>query len=209
MKKLHIVKDSDDANVFKDYVQKAIEIGRPKVVYGLYYIDSRGDDYIIVDGTRFTSRVLSVNTEKTHRVFPYVATCGMELQMWADSIEDMLEHYWAEAINQAALLSARQALLSDLKERFQLEEISQMNPGSLQDWPINEQKNLFKLLGNVKEAVGVELTERFLMIPTKTVSGIIFPTNTNFESCQLCPRDNCPGRRAPYDKDLYYKRYSK
>jgi hypothetical protein len=55
--------------------------------------------------------------------------------------------------------------------------------------------------------VGVRLTDSCLMMPTKSVSGIRFPTETSFESCQLCPRDDCPGRRAPYDSGLYDRRY--
>ncbi len=29
----------------------------------------------------------------------------------------------------------------------------------------------------------------------------------NFERCQLCQRENCPGRRAPYDGKLYIRKY--
>jgi hypothetical protein len=39
------------------------------------------------------------------------------------------------------------------------------------------------------------------------VSGIRFPTTESFESCQLCPRAGCPGRRAAYDASLYDRRY--
>jgi hypothetical protein len=40
------------------------------------------------------------------------------------------------------------------------------------------------------------------MLPTKSVSGIFFPTETSYENCQLCPRENCPNRRAEYNKAL-------
>jgi hypothetical protein len=46
------------------------------------------------------------------------------------------------------------------------------------------------------------------MVPTKSVSGIIFPTEADFQSCQLCERENCPNRRAPYDEMLYEQKYS-
>ena len=49
------------------------------------------------------------------------------------------------------------------------------------------------------------LTDTFLMVPIKSVSGIFFPTEVSFESCQLCPRENCIGRRAPYDPALVKK----
>ena len=31
------------------------------------------------------------------------------------------------------------------------------------------------------------------------MSGIYFPTEVPFISCQLCDRKNCPGRKAAYD----------
>jgi hypothetical protein len=54
----------------------------------------------------------------------------------------------------------------------------------------------------------VTLTDSFLMVPTKSVSGIVFPTEVSFESCRLCPRSDCPGRRAKYDPNLWEQRYA-
>jgi hypothetical protein len=82
-----------------------------------------------------------------------------------------------------------------------------MSPGSLADWPIREQRPLFSLLGDPEQAIGVKLTDSFLMIPNKTVSGLRFSTEERFESCQLCPREHCPGRRAAYEPDLYDRKY--
>jgi predicted transcriptional regulator len=45
------------------------------------------------------------------------------------------------------------------------------------------------------------------MVPSKSVSGILFPTEQTFASCQLCPREGCPSRQAPYDPALYDKKY--
>jgi hypothetical protein len=38
------------------------------------------------------------------------------------------------------------------------------------------------------------------VLPRKSVSGIYFPTEVSFFSCQLCPRERCEGRKARYDK---------
>jgi hypothetical protein len=47
------------------------------------------------------------------------------------------------------------------------------------------------------------------MVPTKSVSGILFPTEDGYANCQLCPRQACPNRRAPYDEMLYSRKYKK
>lgn len=100
-------------------------------------------------------------------------------------------------------------MLGQIDKAFGLGNTANMNPGSLADWPITEQKPLFELLGAVQELIGVELTASFLMILIKVVSGIHFPKELAFVSCQLCPGNQCPGRKAPYDKELFEQYKSK
>jgi hypothetical protein len=171
------------------------------------YVEARGDDHVKVDGHTLTSRVLRVNLEKAHRVFAYVATCGVELEEWSRSIGDVLRRYWADTIKEMALRAAVRALKEELEDRFRPGRTSSMSPGSLEDWPLEEQAVLFSILGNPEGAIGVRLSESLVMVPTKSVSGIRFPTEESFESCQLCPREGCPGRRAPYDPGLYERKY--
>jgi len=38
-------------------------------------------------------------------------------------------------------------------------------------------------------------------VPLKSGSGIWFPSESHYENCMLCPRTDCPNRRAPYDAD--------
>jgi hypothetical protein len=40
------------------------------------------------------------------------------------------------------------------------------------------------------------------------VSGIFFPSESGFESCQLCRRDPCSERRAPFDADLWERTFA-
>jgi hypothetical protein len=79
-----------------------------------------------------------------------------------------------------------------------------MNPGSgdRNVWPIAQQRPLFSLFGDAEALIGVRLTDSFLMVPNKTVSGLFFPTEVPFESCQLCTRPDCPRRRARYKGPL-------
>jgi len=186
---------------------EAQTVARPKALYKVALIDDKGDDYVILDGVRFDSRVLRVNLEPVHRVFPYVATCGRELHDWAETIDDMLLGFWADTISEMALRTASDALHAHLSERYQPGQTATMNPGSLGEWPIQQQRALFKLLGDPQEAIGVELLSSCLMVPQKSVSGIQFSTQEGFFNCQLCPRDDGPNRRAPYDAELYDRKY--
>jgi cobalamin-dependent methionine synthase I len=205
-KRLRLKENTESLEEFNQLLDQAISTAQPRAFYMAAFITSRGEDWIEVAEKRFSSRVLSVNTEHAYRVFPYLATCGEELQQWAEGIDDVVHRFWAEAIKEAALFSALGAFDTDLRERYMPGHTASMSPGSLPDWPIQQQRVLFDLFGGGAE-IQVTLTDSMLMIPTKSVSGIRFPTEAAFESCQLCPREACPGRRAPYDGDLYQSRY--
>ena len=189
-------------------VQELIEavhlVVRPKAVYEVSYVDNKNEDSLYIDGIRFTSRVLRVNLDKVGRVFPYVVTCGREIDEIAIP-DDFMKSYLLDMIKDMVLRSSISYLQDCLTRNYALGQVSRMNPGSLKDWPITQQKELFSIFGNVEDLIGVKLTESFLMIPLKSVSGIFFPTRIKFESCQLCPREVCSGRGVPYAPDLVKK----
>jgi hypothetical protein len=212
-KRVHMSRDSPHFEELVRLAQEAQAIARPKAMYKVGYVESKADRSVVIDGIAFTSRVLRVNLDKAYRVFAYLATCGMELYNWAGSVDDPLQGYWADAIQQMALRSAGQAITAHISQRYRPGQTATMAPGSLSDWPLTEQRPLFSLLGDTWGEIGVRLSDSLLMIPTKSVSGIRFPTEGSadgerpFESCQLCPRPECPGRRAPYDPHLYDRKY--
>ena len=207
LRALRIREHSSHVEAVSGLVGQALVIGRPKAVYKIGYIEDKGPDSITVDGLKFTSRVLRVNLDQAQRVFVYICTAGHELEAWTDSQDDMVAHYYADAISERVLRGARMALAQLWQQRYELAETAEMNPGSLPDWPLKEQRVLFTLLGDTQSTIGVELLSSLLMKPRKTVSGFVFPTAETFASCQLCPRTTCPNRRAPYDPDLFDRKY--
>ncbi len=195
------------------YVEKTVEelvevarpIAKPKAIYEISYINGKNGDSLSIDGVRFTSRVLRINLDKVERVFPYIATCGTELEEIAVPSDDLMKSFCLDVIKTMVLRSAITYLSDYLARYYALGNMSHMNPGSLESWPISQQKELFSLFSNVEELIGVKLTETSVMFPLKSVSGIYFSTEIKFESCQLCPREKCIGRRAPYDPELAKK----
>lgn len=208
LKKLHVDSRPEYAERCTRLAREAVALARPKAAYRAAWVESKGEDHVVVDGVTLTSRVLRVNVADVHRVFPFLATCGVELEAWSRSISDMLEGFWADAIMEEALRAAFHAATEHLVQRYQLGRTAMMNPGSLADWPIEQQAALFRILGDCSERIGVKLTDSFLMVPTKSVSGLRYATEVQFENCQLCPRDRCPNRRAPHDPELHERKYS-
>lgn len=183
----------------------AMQVGKPKAAYAASYIDERDGDTVRIGGVRFTSRALSMNLASIERVFPLVATCGHEMAEASPAKGDMLKEFWWDLIKSHLLITASNYLGDHLHHRFRLGKTAIMRPGAgdASVWPIQQQRGLFALLGDVEEAIGVRLTDSFLMIPNKTTSGILFPTEKDFRTCEVCHREDCPSRQAPFNQRLW------
>ena len=191
--------------IVEELIEMAQPVAKPKVVYKVSYVDDKDGDTVTIDGVRFTSRVLRINLDQVERVFPYIATCGTELEEIAVPSNDVMKSFCFDAIKTMVVRSASTFLRNHLMGYYALGKVSRMSPGSLESWPLAQQKELFSLFGDTEELIGVRLTKSCVMFPLKSVSGIYFPTEIKFESCQLCPRERCIGRRAPYDPELAKK----
>lgn len=191
---------SGDLQLMQRLINTATPLIEPKAAFKLCFIEKKLKDAVIVDGMRLKSKVLRKNLDPVERLFPYVVTIGPRLEEASRKISDMLEKYYLDVIGNVALTAVRKYLRKHLSTKFALGKISFMSPGSLPDWPLEAQDQLFQLLADVEDAIGVYLTQSLLMIPTKSVSGIYFQTEVSFLSCQLCQRGNCPGRKARYNE---------
>lgn len=203
--RLHWREPSDVAPELAELIRLAELLIKPEVAYKVSYIEKRGEDEVTFEGVTFSSRVLRKNLESVERVFPFIITIGEDLEKHAGGCGDPLRQYYLEGLADMALGKIAQHLEQHLRERHGLAGLSSMSPGSLEDWPITQQKLLFSLFGEEGSSISVRLTEHMLMLPRKSISGVCFPTEVSFLSCQLCPRKDCPGRRAPFDRDLKKK----
>lgn len=205
MRQAHLEPDSEDAVIFTELVQRGRCIARPKAVYRECFVTARADQAVEIESIRFESAVLSNNLAKVNRVFAYIATCGTEMDAGMPDDRNPLTDFWWDIIKAAALHKAVRFLSDFLVKRYRLGRTSTMAPGSgdASVWPIEQQKNLFALFGDVEKLIGVRLTDSCLMIPNKSVSGIRFQTERDFRTCQLCHRKDCPNRVAPFDAALW------
>lgn len=201
--RLRVEPDTEDFGDLRALVAQAEALARPKAAYTVRFVTGRGEDFTELDGVKMQSRLMPAKLKDVHRAFPYVATCGTEAEMWAKGISDPLWSWWADEVMMRLLHAATEYLQAQLKHSLKLGTISSMNPGSLPDWPIEEQAKLFSLLPGAREITGVRLTDSMLMLPAKSVSGVYFESERNFENCELCVRTNCPGRRKRFDPKAY------
>lgn len=204
LESLHFPQDADaeDLEEARRYIHEAETIANPKVLFSIVPVQERQNDFVIIGGVRIDCALMAENFRHVHRVFPYVCTCGQEVEAWSATLKDPLLTYWADRIKLFYVGVAQSYLFRYVREHYVPSGyLSRMNPGSLSQWPLSQQEVLFSLIGGVKESIGVTLTDSFLMLPSKSTSGILFSSDTAYENCQLCPMQDCPGRRAPYQNN--------
>lgn len=203
--RLHIKPGSHYEKDLESLISSVQKVAKPKAIYRESYIETKGEETVTIDGITFTSRALRRNLDKVERVFPYVATCGKEV----DEIEipqgDFLQGFWLDTVKSHLLEISLHTLSELLNRKYGLRKAVNMSPGAghASVWPIEQQLGLFSLFDDVERLIEVRLTDSFLMLPTKSLSGIRFQTEIDFRSCQLCYRKNCVSRRAPFDKELW------
>lgn len=172
-----------------------------RAVYDISYVGVKGHETVEISGVVFRSRVLRHNLDLAQKVFPFIMTVGSKLEGTAASLGDLLKQYYLEEMANIVLEQAASWLAEKLSHRWGFPGLSNMSPGSLEDWPITEQTKLFSLFGDTEKSIGVKLRDSMLMVPRKSISGILFPSEEGFISCRLCPRENCPSRKAAYDRE--------
>lgn len=166
-------------------IQSGRELSEPLACYDFRPIKIAGTSALAVDG-RF-----SISSQK---VFQWMAGCH-GLYLCAVTIGPRLDRKVAELsaagkMTQAFLLNAygaeaAEALLHQLNKTIirmcrdsNLETTKRYSPG-YGDWPISAQKDL---LGTLQaERIGIRLTEKYIMIPEKSVSAIIGRRGGNTE----------------------------
>lgn len=201
IKTLHLEETGAAAAELMKLIQNVRTCGGPDAIFGAEPIRAKGFNFVSIGDHTFKSRVLSANLEPVNTVYPFIVTCGKELDEWLRHFaDDALQSYWADQIVEIILDSALDTLKNQLQTEFNLGSIAMMNPGSLEDWPLEEQAKLFALLGDSTTTIGVTLTESYLMTPVKSLSGIFFENDTRFVNCRFCPKEHCRRRMAPYDK---------
>ena len=168
-------------------------------------VDETGAVLTVEEGSdsrsyRIDSPLVAEKLRPDTTVVGTVATCGRALYDISVAYrDDPLLREVAEDICLAYMRHASVALHEYLREHiYGGDKFSRLSPGSLASWDITGQVPLFELLGEGAELAEVELTPSYLMIPYKSGSGLSFPTDSPFESCMRCPRQNCPNRRAEF-----------
>lgn len=157
------------------------------------------------DGHTLRGVVLGDMLERGQEIVVYVATIGSKLENKIDQVGnrgDLLRSYLIDRIGNYALHRARASLKVEVARRLAVGHgyMSEFSPGTGTGelFGLEQQKSIFGILGSASESIGVRLTRSLLMLPQKSVSGVLAATRQEYLACAHCPRDACENRVAPF-----------
>jgi hypothetical protein len=148
---VHIESGTNLSKEFEELVSTVQEIGKPKALYEVSFIDNKDTDSVTIGDVTFTSLALRKNLDSVNRVFPYIATCGTEVDEIAIENDDLEKKVWLYYIKLNLLQTVIQYLMEQIKQRYKVSDLSTMNPGSgnASVWPV-EQRIYFPFLVTLK-----------------------------------------------------------
>lgn len=167
------------------------------------YIDIKRHQISIHNITFFTGKTVTRYMKDSHYLAAFLSTLGESFDTWLHATfhgGDPVGGFIIDAIGSEAVERVGDILEGDLSARINESSwalTNRFSPGYC-NWDITEQQKLFSLLP--ENFCGVKLTDSSLMIPAKSISGIIGagPAAGKVDyPCSLCAMTSCYRRRLP------------
>ena len=192
------------SSLIDKYIEHAHHLVRPSYSYNIREIKWIQGSLVFVENLIiFESQELVRLLEHCNKVAVFIATIGIHLEEMAQQLSEdglILQAAVLDAIGSSAIEGLVDLVHSRIEEEAGAQGLvisRRFSPGYC-DWDLGQQEALFEAVDS--SVVGVRLTDQSLMIPQKSISGIIGigPFNSdvgNYDPCEACGRHACLGRR--------------
>ena len=188
----------------REYAQNASQLINPVYSYVVRDIDFViGSNAFIEDGAIFQSQVISGLLKKCERVAVFALTIDGYLEEAVSHLAEnglvvqarVLDAIGSDAAEQVA--GHVQNVVTQWANTQGLITSQRFSPGYC-DWDVDQQRMLFRTLNG--SSAFIQLTDKYLMVPQKSISGIIGIGTlesgvASYNPCQSCRHRDCPGRR--------------
>lgn len=182
---------------------RCLDLVRPRSVYGVHEIGEADGGVVRIGDVEFKGKILKKVLGGSVIAAVAVGTVGGDIDDEIERLNSKGDTISALILDTMGLLVLMRSRISFLRELYDREARPRgfsitppYGPGQCH-WDIREQGELFTLVD--AGSVGVRLTESSLMVPKKSVSGIIGlgPEGEVFDRipCDICDRVDCQGRR--------------
>lgn len=174
LEKMGMPRDHRYGQNLREALEKAAQVVKPKAFYMEAKISGREGDTVTLGGQTFQSASLVQYLAGTDTVYPFLCTCGRELNDLTFSSPDVLEMYSLDLLMEVYRNRIFETMKKQLESNLGCEKpLASIVPGSF-DWKMAQQRQLFAIFGDAAAKIGVTLSEYNIMDPAKSVSGLCF-----------------------------------
>lgn len=175
-------------------------IAEPKALFRISRVE-RENGALLVSGQPLESEKLRKIFTPCYKAAVFLVTLGNNVDKLIQKTMKKRSHYGyvLDAAASVAAESMAAYLQKYLKDKLDEEEMMTLrySPGYC-DWPLSEQKKIFKILPN--EQIGVSISDNYLMDPRKSISGLMGICDADSlkhggNACLECKNTNCIYRR--------------
>ena len=201
--RLHCERDDEPFTRALELLEEARPMMRPAFAVREVPIEKTEPSGFTAGGQFFRSKIASLKLKDEKTAFVYVATCGREISDYAEGIKDDLDQYLADTLAYMCYLRGIEAMAADLEKDWDFKRYISLCPGSIIDWSVSDVRKIFVLMEGLCQKLGARVLDSGMIDPIKSTSGFFYPSADEFESCAICPRANCPNRKAPFDEEMH------
>jgi len=188
-----------------DYVENAYYLIEPSYSCVIRDINLVQDSRVVIEGDIvFKSKVIAPLLEQCEKAAVFLVTIGEHLEEMAYRLAEdglIVQATVLDAIGSVAAEGVADYVQGKIKEiaNDQGLVISQRFSPGYCDWDISQQRTVFWAVSG--DSMGIHLTDGCLMIPRKSISGVIgigprYGNVENYNPCRTCDKHDCQGRRG-------------
>ena len=187
-----------------EYTREFYHLIDPTYSYVVRDINSVHGEFVTIEGGGIlSSKILACLLEQCDKLALFTLTIGNNLENIIAALArdgDILKATVLDAIASNAVEQTAEFVQTQVRERARLIGLftsRRFSPGYC-DWNISQQEMVFGAMGD--NTCGVSLTDGYLMVPRKSISGIIGlgSSDRNIEEynpCVMCQKRSCQDRR--------------
>jgi hypothetical protein len=182
LKMLGVPADKADSYVLgliRELIQQCLEIATPLAGWSLFkeprFIPDPGS-MILAEKTFHLNRIVNAALGKSTEIAVFIGTCGKKVEALSKQLikdghllEGLVADLIGSEIAEGIAEYIHKSIAHEMAERG-VRVTNRYSPGYC-NWPVSDQQQLFGLMGN--NNCQVHLTKTSLMVPIKSVSGII------------------------------------
>lgn len=192
------------SSLVDEYIENVHHLIEPSYSYVIRDVEWAGGSFTFVEGSIiFKSRIIAHLLEQCQKVAVFLVTIGNYLEETSYELAKdghMLQATVLDAIGSDAVERVAEFVQSRIEEEANVQGLinsRRFSPGYC-DWDIGQQRMIFWAMRG--DIIGIHLTGECLMVPQKSISGIIGigPSDgkvRSFNPCKTCQKYDCPGRR--------------